>query len=507
MQRLNALPTSASYITVTLSGVPSGFEIQNGVYKGWCSDDSTAQLFLSAAALPYSTYNPNLPANAQNPNWPKVNYILNNKQGTFRDIQRAIWLVLRGTAAYFPDTPAVSGMVSSANTLGAAFLPSPGQMQAVLMYQDGFGLNQDTIIEVPVGECGVLGDSVWQDINRDGIQNDGNSGINNVVLRLFNASGQQIGQTTTVPHPVSGLNGYYTFNGLCGSGYTVQVDASTVPSTLVPTVNAVGSDRSTDSSTAFVTTNLPDKAQDLTLDFGFAPACAASLGNLVWHDANRNGRQDPGEPGIPGVTLTLTNGIDSQSTTTAPNGMYGFTGLCPGTYSVSVLQSTMPWATFVPTVAGAAGTTAVNDSNTQPAGTTLNSGSSTDLSLDFGYVSGVGCTLTQGYWKNHAEIWPVLTLTLGAHVYAQSELLKILSTPVRGDDSVRLAHQLIAAKLNLHNGASPSSVPEVVIHADKILSRYSGRIPLGVSNTEMVPVAVQLDAYNNGKFYEADHCN
>ena len=31
-----------------------------------------------------------------------------------------------------------------------------------------------------------------------------------------------------------------------------------------------------------------------------------SLGDYVWEDVNANGVQDPTEPGIPGVTITLT---------------------------------------------------------------------------------------------------------------------------------------------------------------------------------------------------------
>jgi uncharacterized repeat protein (TIGR01451 family) len=59
---------------------------------------------------------------------------------------------------------------------------------------------------------------------------------------------------------------------------------------------------------------------------------AASLGDFVWIDTNRDGIQDSGEPGIPGVTVTLyTNGVASLTTTTDASGLYSFTGLAPGT--------------------------------------------------------------------------------------------------------------------------------------------------------------------------------
>ena len=38
------------------------------------------------------------------------------------------------------------------------------------------------------------------------------------------------------------------------------------------------------------------------------------------------------------------------------------------------------------------------------------------------------CTLTQGYWKNHASAWAVTSLTLGSVSYDQQQLLDILNT-------------------------------------------------------------------------------
>ena len=64
----------------------------------------------------------------------------------------------------------------------------------------------------------------------------------------------------------------------------------------------------------------------------------ASLGDFVWHDTNANGVQDPGESGVPGVTVTLyqcSNGnVVGVPITTGPNGEYLFSGLTPGSYYV-----------------------------------------------------------------------------------------------------------------------------------------------------------------------------
>lgn len=65
-----------------------------------------------------------------------------------------------------------------------------------------------------------------------------------------------------------------------------------------------------------------------------------------------------------------------------------------------------------------------------------------------------GCFFTPGYWKNHEEMWPVMSLTLGGVEYTQAELLVILDTPVRGDATIIAAYHLIAAKLNVLNGSA-----------------------------------------------------
>jgi hypothetical protein len=61
---------------------------------------------------------------------------------------------------------------------------------------------------------------------------------------------------------------------------------------------------------------------------------------------------------------------------------------------------------------------------------------------------GCCCVLTQGYWKNHPEDWPVDGLTIGFVYYSKAQLISILKKPVKGNGLISLAHQFIAAKLN-----------------------------------------------------------
>ncbi len=117
------------------------------------------------------------------------------------------------------------------------------------------------------------------------------------------------------------------------------------------------------------------------------------------------------------------------------------------------------------------------------------------------------CPQPQGYWKNNPDAWPVNSLTLGSQTYTQAELLTILGMPVgkgpKADASLILADQLIAAKLNIANGADGTPVTTTIADADAVLSLYTGKLPYRVrTNTtngqRMVNDAATLESFNKG---------
>jgi hypothetical protein len=121
---------------------------------------------------------------------------------------------------------------------------------------------------------------------------------------------------------------------------------------------------------------------------------------------------------------------------------------------------------------------------------------------------GQNCTYTQGYWKNHADVWPLQSLTLGAVSYSQSQLLQILNRPAQGNGLVILAHQLIAAKLSIANGADPTAVQQSVISADSMIG---GLIvpPIGngyLSPSQTSELTDTLTEYNEGTIGPG-HCD
>jgi len=110
------------------------------------------------------------------------------------------------------------------------------------------------------------------------------------------------------------------------------------------------------------------------------------------------------------------------------------------------------------------------------------------------------CTRTQGYWKNHREVWPVDTLQLGTNTYTAEQLLSILNMQAQGNALLILAHQLIAAKLNVAAGADPTAVSTAISEADALIgSRMVGTDVIRTKDGQaLVNVATTLDQYNNG---------
>ena len=112
------------------------------------------------------------------------------------------------------------------------------------------------------------------------------------------------------------------------------------------------------------------------------------------------------------------------------------------------------------------------------------------------------CTFTLGYWKNHASVWPVgcLPMTLGTVSYTKAQLLSILGTPSGGNGLIILAHQLIAANLNICNGADGTVVAGVIANANALIG---GLVIPPIGGGFLAPSLTNddtnaLDDYNNG---------
>lgn len=82
----------------------------------------------------------------------------------------------------------------------------------------------------------------------------------------------------------------------------------------------------------------------------------------------------------------------------------------------------------------------------------------------------VECVHSQGYWKTHPEKWPVSSIRLGNVIYTKTQALAIWNTPAAGNGLISLAHQLMAAKLNIIAGAvPPSAIVGAISTADALI--------------------------------------
>ncbi|MCL1631381.1 LPXTG cell wall anchor domain-containing protein [Sporolactobacillus sp. CPB3-1] len=271
-----------------------------------------------------------------------------------------------------------------------------------------------------------VGDYVWKDVNRDGIQQDGESGINDVQvhLTLVDADGEHsvtdvFGDSVQPQKTVTkdGNKGYYQFDNLPallpGQLYRVTVDGDADSSkaalnNLVPTLAGQGKNHANDSSTGSTDSILPlteNGAKDTTLDFGYIEK-SVSVGDYVWKDVNRNGKQDDGNTGINNVTVKIAgpdgksvtdvygDPVNEQQTETknGKTGYYAFNNLpalpAGKHYTVSIVtdDTTKEALTnLIPTQTGEG--TRTEDSSTGSAESTdLTNDGDNDSTLDFGYI-------------------------------------------------------------------------------------------------------------------------
>jgi uncharacterized repeat protein (TIGR01451 family) len=219
----------------------------------------------------------------------------------------------------------------------------------------------------------TVGDRVWQDLDMaadpsnqgsgDGLQNsDLEQGVDGIIVQIYRARDNQLISTTLTSN-----GGLYTFDGLLPDEYYL-VFINPFDSGIWTEPNVTGDLGAPDDSDANPDLPLPaglpageaartavftlePGVTDLSWDAGLIDIStfgSSSIGDFFWHDLNKNGIQDVGEPGVEGIVVTLyrsdvgsvgqpgsgTNGTVIMTTTTNNLGLYLFTGLDTGYYYV-----------------------------------------------------------------------------------------------------------------------------------------------------------------------------
>lgn len=140
---------------------------------------------------------------------------------------------------------------------------------------------------VPLGS---IGDRVWFDVNSNGVQDAGETGIPGVTVILTYPDGTTATTTTDA-------NGYYLFDQLLAGTYTVSIQVNTLPSYLMQTYDLDGV---LDHQTTYALGHGEDVR---TLDFGYAPQVIYQTPTPTQPPVSTPAPTPtvPNIPGVPGV--------------------------------------------------------------------------------------------------------------------------------------------------------------------------------------------------------------
>ena len=204
-----------------------------------------------------------------------------------------------------------------------------------------------SVIDVNFGfvKPASVGDKVWMDVDRDGLQDGDEPAMPGVTVTLMRADGSAV--TDASGNPVGAVttdaNGKYVFENLLPGDYKVSFQA---PAGFEATTSDAGDDRAADSNGASASVTLVQGQTDDTIDFGAVGT--GVIGDQLFVDVNQNGGNAPdaGDKVLPGVKVTLIwtgpGGITrTYETTTDADGTYKFENLLPGDYKVSIDPETL----------------------------------------------------------------------------------------------------------------------------------------------------------------------
>lgn len=301
----------------------SGLEINNSILDitGLCYDISEGLLFTVCTSIV-----------------PEIIFDLNNC-----DITSTATLKLRDTYSSY--------LWSNGSTDPSITVDATLPMDYFVTVSTSSGCTGTDTLAVSGNDYATIGDFVWNDTNSNGIQDEGEPGLNGVIISLYaddNADGIPDNPSEPLCITISSNNtqsgpGYYIFNVYPGS-YIIEFG---LPAGYLYSSQGQGSDPLKDSDANIngysntVTVIAGENRNDV--DAGFY--LSSSFGGFVWNDLDADGVQDEQESGINGVSIKLYTGdgdlISTVSTANDPDtdepGFYCIDGLTPGSYYAEIV--------------------------------------------------------------------------------------------------------------------------------------------------------------------------
>jgi len=181
--------------------------------------------------------------------------------------------------------------------------------------------------------------TVFEDFDLDNVRDTGEPGIDSVELSLLVLDDSDY-VATGLSTRTDALGNYRFDDLLPGTYRVVETQPAGLFSIGAAAGTVAGATRgATDGPDAITGVNLLGGEDSIRNDF--AEARPAELSGHVYHDADNDGRMDPGEQGIGGVTIEVirvgATGTLTQ-TTTAADGSWAVGNLRPGDYMVTEIQ-------------------------------------------------------------------------------------------------------------------------------------------------------------------------
>ncbi|OGV73562.1 MAG: hypothetical protein A3K19_27830 [Lentisphaerae bacterium RIFOXYB12_FULL_65_16] len=192
--------------------------------------------------------------------------------------------------------------------------------------------------DAPGGVSGI----VWDDADTLGVQDVGELGLPTIAVRLL-----EYGSDEVLASTATATDGTYSFGDVPPGTYVIEFELPPESGRIFAPQDQGGDDtKDSDANPASGRTGPVAVTTGGTVehvDAGMLPG--ATIGDLVWHDANADGVQDTGELGLADVTVRLLDGAGATQlavTTTNSAGLYAFEGLLPGSYIVEFVLATGP---------------------------------------------------------------------------------------------------------------------------------------------------------------------